>query len=53
MTLLNDNATEKFYRFLWFRKVDIFGRNSKNLEKLKNSLRGALLLYELSERDAG
>ena len=39
-----------------FWKVDIFGRNLENFEKyqkFENASRGALLLYELSEREPG
>ena len=28
---------EKFYRFLWFRKVDILGRNFENFENLRKN----------------
>ena len=34
ITLPNDNATEKLYRFLWIQNM-LFGRNFENLEKMK------------------
>ena len=31
----NDNVMEKFYMFLWFRKVDILARNFENFENFR------------------
>ena len=52
----NDNAGEKFYLVQAFSKVRNLVENSKipkNLEILKILSKGALLLYELSEREPG
>ena len=52
----NDNAGEKLYLMQTFLKVQNLveiSKISKNLENLKILLRGALLLYELSEREPG
>ena len=52
----NDNAMEKFYRLRTFQKLIFLGeisKISKMFEKMTIPSRGALLLYELSEREPG
>ena len=52
----NDNAMEKFYRLWTFQKLIFLveiSKISKIVEKMKIPSRGALLLYELSEREPG
>ena len=52
----NDNAVEEFYRLWTFQKL-IFLVEISNIsnffEKMTIPSRGALLLYELSEREPG
>ena len=52
----NDNAIEKFYRLWTFQTLIFLDKISKIANifgKIKISLREALLLYELSEREPG
>ena len=52
----NDNAMEKFYRLWTFRKLIFLAeisKFSKIFGKMTIPSRGALLLYELFEREPG